>query len=505
MSDESTIRTYALPARSRSGLFLGMTGSQLIGAAVVFAVSLVLLVVAAPLWLTGFVMLFGGAVACGRLQGESVLAWIGLYARSGWGSMRGHDRWFARVPLTDVPEPDDAGETAGSWALPPVLEGLTITSVPAEMAPAGPIGVVLDEAKGRATAFLRVTGRQFALVSPEEKDRLLDAWGKVLAGFSTRRTVVQAAWVAVGTPTGLGEHRAWMAAQDGAGQVPAAAAAYGELLDATTTSRTSEHEVVASVTVSRAKLGGRRRPGQESREVRLMGALVDAVRQMQQQLGFSLRVDEPLTAAEIAAVVRGRIDPVRQRNRRTSIAGGSPLPIGAPESAGPLAMVDHGDYVVVDGRAVCSYVVAEWPGRAQHASWMEPFLRWPGMVERSVTVLFEPVAPAASDRKVQRDLSRLESDAEVRESRGIRVTGRQRREHAEVLEREAELVAGFREAAYSGLVTIAADTADELYAAMDDVETHAQDAGLELRPLWGRQPAAWAASLGIGLSVGQVW
>ncbi|MCB1029288.1 MAG: hypothetical protein KDB24_16175 [Microthrixaceae bacterium] len=508
MTQESKSRTYELPSMPRSGLMLGLSGSQLAGAGVIFLVCIVMMASGGPLILTAFVALVGGGVAAGRWQGESTLAWIGMFVRLGWGSMRGKDKWFARVPLTEVPEAaDDASSrSAAAIELPPVLAGLSIMSVPEELAPLSPIGVVLDESKGRATALLRVSGKQFALVSPEEKDRLLDGWGRVLSTFATRRPVVQVSWSAVGTPSGLGEHRAWAAEQGGTGQVGSAVDSYRDLLDATTMGRTSEHEVVAAVTVSRAHLGGRRRPSQQSREMRLMVALVDAIRQMERQLSMAkLSVSSPMTAEEIAGLVRGRIDPTRMRNRRTARAAGSELPEGDPENAGPLAMVDHGAYIEVDGRAVCTYVISEWPGRAQHASWMEPFLRWQGSVERSVTVLFEPIAPRESDRQVQRDLSRLEADAEVKEARKLRVTARHRKEHTDVQVREQELLAGFREAAFAGLVTITADTADELYDAMDDVETHAQNSGLDLRQLWGRQPAAWAASLGIGVSTGRVW
>lgn len=506
MSD--TTRVYELPARSRSGLMLGLSGSQLIGAGIVFSLAVMTMILRFPLPLTFFLIVVGGTAAVGRWQGEALLAWIGMFLRLGWATVCGHDKWFARVPLTAVPDAEEAsdGSKAVTVDLPPVLAGLTITSVPDELAPMGPIGVVLDERKGRATAVLRVSGRQFALVAPEEKDRLLDGWGRVLATFATRRPVVQVSWSAVGTPSGLGEHRAWVAEQGGVERVAEAAASYEDLLAATTTGRTSEHEVIAAVTVSKARLGGRRRPGQESREVRLMSALVDAVRQMERQLGMAkLNVSAPLTAEEIAGLVRGRIDPERQRNRRTALSAGSGLEAGEPTNAGPLAMVDHGAWVEVDGRAVASYLIAEWPGRAQHAAWMEPFLRWTGSVERAVTVLFEPVAPQASDRQVNRDMSRLEADAEVKESRGMRVTARHRKEHAQVQEREQELLAGFREASYAGLVTISADTVEELYDGMDDVETHAQNASIDLRLLWGRQPAAWAASLGIGLSTGRVW
>ena len=391
---------------------------------------------------------------------------------------------------------------AAQVGLPPCLAGIGVVDVEG---PGGTFGAVTGPG-GTLTAVLTVAGREFALVDAVTKDRLLDGWGGVMSVFSTRRVVTQVAWTAVGTPSGMGEHLAWADAQgEGAERSGAAWQAYGELV-ASVSGRVAEHTVLLSVTVSRARLVHRRRPSGETGEERLASALREAVNTARNQLmAAGLAVTVPMTAAQIADSVRARISPSEAKRRRTAQALGAPLEGRAFGASGPMAVTETAEHVEIDGRYSASYLIAEWPGRAQSAGWMEPFLRWDGSVDRSVTVLFQPVSPAASDREIDRSLSRLDGDAEVRAKRGMRTSARHMRERRDVVRREEELVAGFREATFVGVVTITADSVDELYEGMDEVEVHAYNGGLELRRLWGRQAAAWALGLGLGVTVKRAW
>jgi hypothetical protein len=136
---------------------------------------------------------------------------------------------------------------------------------------------------------------------------------------------------------------------------------------------------------------------------------------------------------------------------------------------------------------------------------MEPVLAFDGSASRALTVIFEPIPPSASRRRVDRDSIKLDTDATTRAERGRRVDAGHRRLQAAVAEREAELVAGYAEVTYAGLLTVTADDETALRAACDECEQIAREHGLELRPLDGRQDAAFAAALPLGLGLSHTW
>ena len=92
-----------------------------------------------------------------------------------------------------------------------------------------------------------------------------------------------------------------------------------------------------------------------------------------------------------------------------------------------------------------------------------------------------------SRRRIARDLVKLESDAATKEEHGRRIDARHRRATEALLEREQELVAGFAEMAYVGLVSVAATSEDELEEHSRTVEQLAHESGMDLRVLDGRQ------------------
>ena len=74
----------------------------------------------------------------------------------------------------------------------------------------------------------------------------------------------------------------------------------------------------------------------------------------------------------------------------------------------------------------------------------------------------EPVAPRQSAQAVRRQATKLDSDSEHRASQGFRVGAGLRRAQQAVAEREEELVSGYRELTYAGIVTLTAPTLAEL-------------------------------------------
>src|SRR3546814_3217050 len=106
---------------------------------------------------------------------------------------------------------------------------------------------------------------------------------------------------------------------------------------------------------------------------------------------------------------------------------------------------------------VCSSDLG-WPRLDVPPNWLEPLLLYGGGV-RTFALHYEPVPPSRSQRRIDRDSTRLAADEEQRARTGFRVGARHRRAQTAVAEREAELVAGYAELEFAGFLTVSA--ADE--------------------------------------------
>jgi hypothetical protein len=151
-----------------------------------------------------------------------------------------------------------------------------------------------------------------------------------------------------------------------------------------------------------------------------------------------------------------------------------------------------------DGSWHRTYWVSCWPRLPVGPAWLEPFLSGGG-VARTMTVAYCPVSTYRSRRRIERDLVKLDSDAQTKQDKGRRIDARHRRATQALLDREDELVAGYAEMTYLGLVGVTAATEEDLESECELVEQLAREVGLELRSLDGRQDLAWAANLPLGL------
>ena len=157
-------------------------------------------------------------------------------------------------------------------------------------------------------------------------------------------------------------------------------------------------------------------------------------------------------------------------------------------------------HIQVDAAVHRSYWVEGWPRLDVPAAWMDMLLISPGGT-RTVTVVFEPVAPSAAARAIDEAAVALESAETAKTKRGFRIRASDRRKREEVEQREHELVAGYGDLAYAGFVHVTAPDTDTLDDLAADVEQTAGHAGVLLRPLEGRHGAGWVASLPLGRTV----
>ncbi len=482
-------RTYRLEPLDTSGVFLGLGIVQcvLLGGGITLAV---LAITAGVPVLLAAVPIVGAALASfGRVGGHAVWEWLPLLAGWAWTRLGRGRRWEAVLPLW-------AGGDAKA-PMPPCLDGIDIVGI--EWRPSSDLGAVRDRQRHTLTAVIPVTGPQFVVEPRAEQERLLAGWGDVLGQFAVERGVVtHLAWSDLARPSGMDQHLAWI---DGGPRGRAhqdAVDSYRELVDAGTTTAIS-HDIVVTITVSRDRLG-RHRSGSGNADEHLERALVTSAEALLRGLRTAgLAAEEPLDASGIQRLLRLRIDPVSVRRRASKGRLIDRLALVRSSTAGPLVLDTSWSHVRIDSAFHRTWWIGTWPRLAVPPAWLEPFLSGGGLT-RTMTVVLVPIPTHQSRRRIERDLVKLESDATTKEEKGRRVDARHRRATQALLDREEELVSGFPEMAYAGLVTVSAPDMDTLEEHGEIVEQLARENGMDLRLLDARQDIAWAAGLPVGLA-----
>ncbi len=490
-------RRFRFGPLDRAGVILGLTGTQCsLLAAGMLTAGAALQARASVLVAITPVVLAAGATF-GRWHARPLPDWLGPL--TGWAHLHlsGGSRWHARPRHRVHP---------GRPHLPPFLTGVTLTELAADGG-ARPAGVGAIETRRSVSATLRVRGREFALLEPSDQARVLDAWGSALGAFCRERSpVTRISWCEWSAPASLDEHLAFVRTHTpnptptpdsndvlnaGDGLLDAYEAMVRDAGPLTTT-----HDVLVTVTIDRSRIDRRAAHPGDDPASRL---LLDEVNLFARRLDHAgLDVDGPLSAAELAHLLRIRLDPTSatRLSRRAQTLGEAAGVVSAHNWA-PFAVRTHWHEVQVDGAWHRGYWIAEWPRLEVPADWMAPLVLHAGSI-RTLSLVYEPVAPSRSRRAIDRDATRLASDEDQRSRRGFRIGAAHRRAHDAVLSREAELVAGYPELAYTGFLTVTAATLEALDAASADWEQAAAQVGLELRCLDGQHDLALAATLPIG-------
>lgn len=484
-------RRYRFSPLVKAGLFGTMPTSQVVVLGIGCGLSFVGIMLRLFPWalLPAFV---ASVVGFKRVGGWALHEIIPL--KFAWLSRRRQHHWFRPVPMLTP------GERVRE-ELPPAMHGLRLLEVDAAWVTtpgrlAG-VGVVHDTAAGLLTGVLRVSGDgQFSLTSADAQDGRVALWGDALAGFCRERlTVCRIVWQEWSTSMSVEavlpdeEHSR-------AAGLSAAAADYVELVTHAAP-RSVTHDTLVSMTIDLAAM-----PTRRTRPVDALAGglqlLIEELRLFTARLeGAGLRVDSPLSPAEVTVAVRSRSGPFAESQASaltTSLAAGLGVTTG---DLAPMAVAEKWDHVRVDRAIHRSWWVEGWPRLEVPAAWMDLLLLG-GDCTRTVTVVFEPISPSQAARSVDEASVALESAEAAKSKRGFRIRASERRLRDEVERREHELVAGYGDLAYCGLVSVAARSLDELDDAAADFEQSAAHAGVQLRPLEGRHGSGWVAALPLG-------
>jgi len=273
-----------------------------------------------------------------------------------------------------------------------------------------------------------------------------------------------------------------------------AIASYRELLR-TAGPVATRHEVLVTVVVSERKVStGSRHHGDHHSAAR--EALVEELRLLARRLeAAGLSVSAPLSGPELARALRVRLDPqaIVTLNRRGRSLGDR-AGLVAPVDGGPMSVTSAWNHWRADASFHRAFHFREWPRFDVGPTWMSDLLLF-GAAVRTVAMCYQPVSPRASHRAILRQSAKLESDATQRQRSGFRVGAHHRRATRAVEEREEELVAGFAELEYVGLLDVCAPDLESLEAACAELVQVSASCGIELRPLDGRHADGVAACL----------
>jgi len=479
----SSGRTYRFDPLDR-GVVFGLGVSQLAIMGMSGALWLVAMITRVPFLLPTLVLAVAWALALVPVNGQPLAMWLPIVGR--WLAGGRQRRWFRPLQLLTAEELDRLAP-----ALPPFLRGLELIALDAVG-----WGAIRDRGEGTMTAVVPISGSGFLTLPRAEQEWLLAGWGAVFTSFADDgSSVVRLCWSDIARPANLEDHEEWAARQAGDG----GGTRLSEYLAFTRSTNPTRHDLVVSITV-RAGRARSRANGAGMAEVLLSAVEVlrDALKEAR------LATGDPLSAHELAFMLRAGLDPttVDPRGGRRSGPLASRLGLVPPSEAGPMMTMTQANRIVIDGSHHRIYWVSGWPEMAQQPDWFEPLLSTEvGSVQRTVTVVIEPIAEDKAIRKEGAADVRLTSDNNARAEAQRRVGARDVRKQAAARTREEEIVSGFAGVSYAGLVTITAPLGDDLVRACRSYERRFYRRRVSLRLLWGRQDLAMASGLPLGLGL----
>ncbi|CAB41214.1 MULTISPECIES: SCO6880 family protein [Streptomyces] len=482
---QSSTPTVKFPHRSRRGVLLGLSVPQLAVAgltgllllAVILARGVVGALQLIPLWAVIALLVFV------RHRGRALADWAPIVVRYALRRMRGQLVWLTRPSRRPTRE--------GLLHLPGTAASLRVTT-----APDGKYGAVHNPHTGTLTAVVKISSRAYALLDSGTQQANVGGWGRALAALARTGQIARIQVIERTIPdSGDALRRYWE--EHGRPDTPMAGAIYNELIQSAGPAA-APHE--AYVAVSLDTKATRRLINQAGGGLTgafsVLAQLTSTFDQAARTAG--LTPTGWLTAREIAAVVRTSYDPKALATLdRWSTAG---RPEAEPAAAGPVVVVEKADHIATDSAVHATYWVENWPRTETSAGFLHQLL-FTGGVRRTLSLSYEPKNLDAALRDVQRKKSSVIADAAERARRGQVDSEADSIEYQDIKSRERQLIAGYADVALTGLLTVSADTEDELRTACAVVETAAVGAQLDLRPLtWQQAEAFTAAALPLALA-----
>jgi hypothetical protein len=480
-TDETDRRglTYLLPSPG-GAVWLGLGPAGLAGLAVTTSATVLLLLTGAPLLYAAALTTAGATLSCLRVAGRTVLQWTPLAGAHLRAHAGGADRWT--LPLPQLTAPGSA----------PVALSLLPESGPVRLSTAASrAGVdelaVLSNQGGRRTVMLDILGTgRFGLLDPHEQDGHIAGWGNNLAALLATPGLLAATWLTHTRPqrTSCTATRTVLA-HNGKGSIDELAEDYLRLKQ-NVIAEASRHRHLLALTFTRTT---RRKPAGGD------GDLLEQARQVATRLLADDLLARPLSPGDVPPLLALMLDPSRDddpgdHSTRTAALVGSRR--------------NSWTFCTTDDTVHRSFAITGWPRTALSADWLTPLLHHPPPAgsAHTFTVQARPVAPDHAARRARAASAKARLDNADRQRLGFTPAAHSHLDQLDADATEAELVAGYRMADVTALITLHAPSLPVLDAATRDLRALAVALRLDLRPLHGQHATALAATLPTGVVPG---
>lgn len=373
---------------------------------------------------------------------------------------------------------------AGRLQLPGALSSLRLLEA------TGGGAIIEDAASGTATAVIEVTSPGYGLLDDSDQEGRVAAWAQLQSGLVNhvglaRVQVLNTSRVA--QPKQLRdyyERRVSEAVSDWAREQ------YETLLDAGVATTTTHRQYVA-VVLDKSRIGKEVR-AQGGGKAGLVSVMAREVATLRSSLtDCSVTVRHWLGARQLSAVTRIAYDPAAGDliDERTADRAGV-----APATAGPMAGEEHWDHIQVDEVFHRTFEITEWPRIPTLPDFLNAVNTLP--FQHTMSLYFTPIKLKQSMSRIRRERGAIDSNRELRQKRGNHREDNafEKREREAIDQREEELAQGFGDLEYIGLVTVTAITLEDLDAHSSELRTAIEGKGMEARPMFGQQLAAFNSS-----------
>ena len=505
--------SYRFAPHPADGFLLGLRIPQLLGFVVAGALALALLRVGGlgALALALVCLVLAACVLLVPVHGRTLEQWapmtvrflLGRYgSRSRFQAQRAQLGHLVTLPAGGLdPQPPEAPS-----ALPAELADLEFLEARLAQYENARFGVVKDRGARTFTAALRIRGRAFALLAPDERDQRLQDYGAVLAALARDDCPVRRiAWIErtlPGDSDALGDYLLEAKRTDASLQQPPNELVSYLSLIGRAGDVAEEHELTFTLQIDSQRPAARRaikRMG--GGELGALAVLAGEIGQLIELLDqAAITVTGILTRRGLAATIRDAYDPWGRRDRQRQLERGASLDEGiAPHTAGPVARVEHWSRLATDGALHCTFWASEWPRIDVRALFLQPLLM-DSRTTRTIAMCMELVGPSKAIRRAERAATETATEQSLRARVGQRTSHRQHQRDQAAGQRERELAEGHAAVRYATYVTVsvpagAPDALAELESDSSRVDLEAKRAPLRLERMWGQQAEAFTYGL----------
>jgi Putative type VII ESX secretion system translocon, EccE len=490
---------YRFGPREQRGIFGSLRPGQvmLLGLGLVSVLVLLQLRSALAMLLVFVVASAILSIAFWPIAGRTTEQWAPIIMRAAIARVRGRRGHRAAAPtlgLVDALGRDESPESA--FDPPPEIGDVEMLAAPLH---GEEVGVLKDRAANTYTAVVAVRVSSFGLLSREDQEQRLQAWGEVLASMAREDNPIRRLqWVERTVPAD-GDEIARYLQEERDTTIPLSAGpvvSYIELIESGGTAA-QDHELFLALQLDarRAwkqikKLGG----GDDGACTLLLRELETFAGRL---AGASIEVQGLLRPRMYARALRDAFDPYGRviRNRAATVSGEPGID---PSRAWPMAAEASWATYQSDSAVHATYWISGWPRLDVGASFLAPLLMQTNGIVRTVSVVMEPIAPSRAIRNAEAARTADIADEQTRARHGFLTTARKRSQQEATVRREQELADGYAEFRHSGFVIVSAPDAETLERDCAQVEHAGHQARLELERLYGEQATGFTFGLPIG-------